>query len=55
MKLETLMADILINADKVGTQNANNIIDSDERKLYLKAWKAALLQVALDLGMEVIK
>ena len=51
MKLETLMANILIAADKVGTQNANRMIDSDEKKLYLKAWKGALLQVALDLGV----
>jgi hypothetical protein len=51
MKLETLMANVLIAADKVGTQNANSMIDSDEKKLYLKAWKGALLQVALDLGV----
>jgi hypothetical protein len=50
MKLETLMANILINADKVGTQNANGIIDSEEKKVYIKAWKGALLQVALELG-----
>lgn len=51
MKIETVMADILINAHKVGETNANSLNDKTKRKHYLEGYKAALLQVSLDLGL----
>lgn len=51
MKLETLMADILINARMTGKQNAASISDKQRSKDFLVGFEAALVLVQTDLGM----
>lgn len=51
MKIETLMADILIRARAVGKQSANSITDKKQKEVFLFGYETALMQVQLDLGM----
>jgi hypothetical protein len=51
MKLETLMANILINAYKTGRQNTGSMTDKKRAKDYAQGYTAALTLVQADLGM----
>jgi hypothetical protein len=51
MRLETLMANILIHARTQAKENYNSTTDKKKAKVFAEGWEAALMQVQLDLGV----